>query len=440
MAAGCRDRTTRRSERGAAVVEAALVLPLLVVLLYWSIAMTDVLVLKIKSSEAVRFALWESTVFRDPKDIAADVAARFADLRSPASQQLAFTGLMLYPRSQDMVWTAEVDTTSKAVPIGGEGNLQLPVVPDAVSGAVGTVVSLISGVVDEELDREQFNVHGSAEARVQLVRASHLESAILNGGDLLGRRGGDDVDHARSMANWSFQTPLPGQRPMRLVFDTWKAWPKPAVFNRAGAPDGPGISPQLTYPVVERQVSAQVDKIAFLGLRQTAAFQKLSGAMGELLHSDAMRTMLGGEAPDILATGTMDGDGPRGPITILPVERPDVGWAPGGGLNVQRIGDVGTAREEPVWLRSNEALVKDDGGEDYSRYTVPFRINTRYWTEDGGMDGDARHPRLAKPDGEVGAASNGYVDTFHCRGHFFAGAVRAGVSDVRKRYRSPECN
>lgn len=434
-----REKGRACGERGSALVEAAVVLPILVLLLYWAIGLTDVLLLKIKSSEAARFALWESTVFRDPADIDRDVRERFADLRSPASQRVAHTGLLLYPNAQDVVFRAEVDTTSRKVSIGGAGRLELPAVPDAVLAPVRAVVGAIAEGVDAEMEREQFNVHGAAEARVALSRASRSDSPILNGGDLLGRPGGDDMGPGTSMANWSFQTPLPSQRPMRLVFDTWKAWPKPPPYNTAGAPDGPGISPMLTYPTVERQVSAQVGKIAFLGLRQTWAFQKLSGALGDLLHSGVARALLGGEAPDPLATSTMDGDGPRGPITILPVERPDVDWAPGRGLNVQRIGDVGTDGPSPIWLRSNEALVKEDGGEDYSRYTVPFRINTRYWTEEGGMDEDAREPRLQRPGSDVGTDANGYVDAFHCRGHFFAGAVRDGVVAPSKRYRSAAC-
>ena len=72
-----------REERGSALTEAALVVPCLVLIVYWSSALSDVLVLKLKAAEAVRYALWESTVFKSPEQIDVDVQQRFADLRSP---------------------------------------------------------------------------------------------------------------------------------------------------------------------------------------------------------------------------------------------------------------------------------------------------------------------------------------------------------------------
>ena len=46
-------------QRGSALVEAAILFPCLLLLLYWSASLTDVLVLKLKSAEAARFALPE---------------------------------------------------------------------------------------------------------------------------------------------------------------------------------------------------------------------------------------------------------------------------------------------------------------------------------------------------------------------------------------------
>jgi hypothetical protein len=434
-----RGRGGGRSERGSALVEAALVIPVLVLIIYWSAAMTDVLVLKIKSSEAARFALWETTVFRSGPDIAEDVARRFADLRSPAGLELSHTGLMLYPRARDVVWSAEIDATSRAVPLGGKA--RLPPASGLVLRLANAVLGTLQRGVDAELARERFNIHGEAEVRVRLARASHRGSAILNGGDLVGHRGGGDLGHPRGMANWGFETPLPSQNPMRLVFDTWKAWPRPLQFTANGGPADPSVSPMSSYPMVEEQVSAQVDKIAFFGLHRTPALAKISGLLARVVNNGFMRSVLGGSAPDVFGTGRMDdGRGVRGPITILPVERPDVAWVPGQGLNVQRVGDVGSASEPAAWLTSNEAMTRHRGGADYSRYTVPYRINTHYWRHDGGVDGRTRRPLLEQPAPAVEVGSNGYVETFRCRGHYFAGAVRDGVTDWRKRYRLAHCN
>ena len=243
------------------------------------------------------------------------------------------------------------------------------------------------------------------------------------------------------MQNFTFQTPLPSEHPMRLVFDTWKAWPKPAQFTTDGAPSNTNVSPMQSYAVVEDQVSAQVDKIAFFGLKRSNAFTAIDNAISRFTNNGVMKAILGGAVPDVFGTTRMDAQGgtPRGPITILPAEPPDVGWVPGSGLNVQRVGDVGSAGAAPVWLNSNEALTKDNGGEDFSRYTIPYRINTRYWTGDGGTDADTRNPMLQLPPAAVGAQNNAYIDTFRCRGHYFAGAVRDGVTSWHNRYRSGNC-
>lgn len=424
----------RRSERGSALVEAAILLPVLVLAIHWSAAMTDVLVLKIKSSEAARFALWETTVFRDGAAIDTDVRARFSDLRSPASLALASTGLLLVPQARDLSWSAAVDTAYEKVGLSGEA--RVPPGSPGVAKMLEVVFGLFTRSVDGAIARQGFNVYGAAAARVSLVRASHRGSTILAGGDLPGRPGGDDLAVAPSMMDFRFQTPLPSERPLRLVFDTWKAWPRPGQFTPiADKPTNVDASPMSSYPTVEEQVSAQVGQIAFGGLRRSGALAKISDTLAGAASTSAMRTILGGELPDLFATRRMDGgNGPRGPITILPVARPDVSWVPGNGLNVQRVGDVGTAGEQPVELRGNEALTE---GADRSRYTVPYRINTRYWTEDGGADGNTRDTRLRRAPAEVGADRNGYTESFRCRGHFFAGAVRAGETDARKRYRAP---
>src|ERR1700686_1996558 len=370
---------TNASERGSALVEAAIVLPVLVLAVYWSAAMTDVLVLKIKSSEAARFALWGTTVFREGPQIDADVRARFSDLRSPARLELAATGLLLCPRAKDLEWSASVDTAYEKVGITGEA--RLPSGSAGVATLLNVVLGLFTRSVDAAIARQGFNVYGAAAARVKLVRASHRDSPILAGGDLVGRRGGNDLAVAQSMVDFSFQTPLPSERPMRLVFDTWKAWPRPARFTPIeGKPTNTDASPMQSYPIVEEQVSAQVGQIAFLGLKRWGVLAKISDALSGAASTSAMRTILGGELPDLLGTRRMDGGGgPRGPITILPVARPDVSWVPGNGLNVQRVGDVGTAGERPVEMRGNEALTE---GAVRSRYTVPYRINTQYWTQD----------------------------------------------------------
>src|SRR5215510_10375595 len=155
-------RPLQTSESGSALVEAAIVLPCLVLVVCGSAALTDALVLKLKAAEALRYALWESTIFKSPRQIDLEVQQRFADLRSPRGLNLQHTGLLLYPWSRDLSWRADLDTTSAEAGLGG-----------AAAAAM------------------KFNTHGVALARISL-RARH---------------------GAHSLA---FQAPLAAQRPMQL--------------------------------------------------------------------------------------------------------------------------------------------------------------------------------------------------------------------------------
>src|SRR5215470_10710512 len=160
-------RARRTSERGSALVEAAIVLPCLVLIVYWSAALTDVLVLKLKAAEALRYALWESSVFKPPRQIDLEVQERFADLKSPRRVSVQHTGLLLHPWARDLTWRAEVDTSSAAAGLGGASWLPPPVGPwERFADAAGGV---LTRSVDAAAATMRFNTHGLALARVFLV-------------------------------------------------------------------------------------------------------------------------------------------------------------------------------------------------------------------------------------------------------------------------------
>ena len=433
--------TTRlHSERGSAMVEAAIIFPCLVLILYWSAALTDVMVLKLKAAEALRYALWETTVFKQQAQISSELEQKFVDLRSPRDVSISYTGLLMYPLASNLDWSAAVNTTSQRVRIGG--NAQIPAGTGIIGKYIGIVMGGLSRAVDAEMNRERFNVNGLAQARVTLVRATHDEgvSPILKGGDLLGLKGGNDLDHPKSMTNLTFQAPLPSQRPMELVFDTWKAWPKPATYTRDGGRTDPQVTPMKTYPVVEDRVSSQVGRIAFFGLNGQPWFGKLRSA-GQFVLG-VLGPMAGGSLPDVFSTDRMDGPGrQRGPITILPPERPDVSWAPGQcdhpgsseSCATQRAGDLRSSGSAPSFFDDTQSLGKS---VDRTRYTLPYRINSVYWTSSGGTSsgGDTgKSTSVSKPKAQL-TSSNDYVGTYRCRGHYFAGSQRGQETSVGKRY------
>ena len=75
---------------------------------------------------------------------------------------------------------------------------------------------------------------------------------------------------------------------------------------------------------------------------------------------------------------------------------------------------------------------------DRTRYTLPYRINSVYWTSSGGTSsgGDTGKSANLSPPGNriTDDRNNPYVQTYQCRGHFFAGSQRAQEHDPNNRY------
>ena len=427
-------------EAGSALTEAAIMFPVMILILWWSSAMTDVMILKLKGLEAARFALWETTVFRTQVAIAADVQARFRDLRSPASINNVGTGLLMYPQSNSIAWSTAVNTKAGKVALGGRA--KLPPADGWLMRFVNQVVGFLSRSVDTAVERQKFNVYGYAEARVALTRASHTGSMIMNGGDLVGAFGQNQLDHPPNMRNFSFLTPLPSERPFRLVFDTWKAWPKPVIFTTNGAPSNTNALPTATYATVDQQVSAQVQNMAFFGLTRLSWFNKVRQFLAKLTTSGLSNAVFGGELPDMFSSNPLGGKAgdytPRGPISILPVEQPTESWAAKSPIGkTHRLGDLGGTGNAATTTDEDHQLSQ---GVDRSRYTVPYRINSVYWRREGGTNRNASSygAQIARPRAQI-ATNNEYVRTYACRGHFFSGGIAGEIYDPTKRYRAA-CN
>jgi hypothetical protein len=405
----------RGGQSGSALVEAAILFPALILILYWSIALTDVLLLKLKASEAARFALWETTVWKSPPQIDHEVRQRFADLRSAASIDRAATALLLFPRSSSLRWSAQVDMAADEVRLAGD-RIRFNGGPGVLGSFLAAASGWMAGGVQAAMREERFNTFGVASARVRLAQAGRAGSTILAGGDLPGRRGGNDLGAPRSLAELSLSSPLPDRRPLQLVFDPWKAWPKPAAFQLTRAPTDVGTSPLQAYPEVEEQVAAQVDAIAFFGLRQKPWFQALDSVTARIQAGGVARTLLGGTLPRVFGTGRMDSP-ERGPITILP-------------QGTQRVGEL--VSRAPRKLTGLDAYTE---GEEVTRHTVPHGINSQYWRASGGTSGGSI-PSLSPLPARL-ATANESVQAWSCRGSFFAGSAVAQEPDSRRRYRVP---
>jgi hypothetical protein len=400
-------------------------------------AMTDAMVLKLKAAEALRYALWETTVFKPKEQIISEVQARFRDLKSPRDVDAKTTDLLLLPLPDGLSWQVSLDTTSTKAGIGGE---RAPLPDGGFSSAVGMVAGGLSTSVDAAAKEQGFNLFGEAVATVSLTRAREAATVLLAGGDFVGLRDGASLSLPKGLAELSIHAPLATERPMKLVFDTWKAWPKPAQLTLSEAPTDTSVSPLQTYPAVERAVAAQVKQIAFAGLARFPWFERLDGVANQIAQSGISEALLGGHLPDVFSSERMDGPF-AGPISILPVGLPAESWAPSlcdaAGVSrtcgTQRLGDLVTSADTPQYLTDDDAM---GSHVDATRYTVPFRINSRYWTKSGGVnEPSADSPSLQALPEDL-ATGNESVKAWTCRGHFFAGAQSAQLTDRAARYGS----
>src|SRR5262249_19184116 len=169
----------QRAESGSALVEAAIVIPCLVLIVFWSAGLTDMLVLKLKAAEALRYALWESTVFKPPRQVAAEIQQRFADLRSPRQMNAPHTGLLLHPLPRDRTWRAGIDFTTAEAHLGGDSRLA------GAGGPWDRFVDALGGVPGRSVDAAartmKLNTRGVALARVSLVRSRPRTAPELSG-------------------------------------------------------------------------------------------------------------------------------------------------------------------------------------------------------------------------------------------------------------------
>jgi hypothetical protein len=435
-------RERLRSESGTALVEAAIVFPCLLAILCWSVALSDVLVVRLKAAEAARYALWETTVWKAPEQIDREVQQRFRDLRSPAAIDSATTGLWLYPVAKSIRWQAQVETKASEVPLAGERSAT-PDIPGVLGTFVETVASWTSRGVQEAMRSQRFDTSGKAQVRVRLAQATAEEgvtNALRADGPVR-----DDRALPASLIALAFDSPLASQNDLQLVFDTWKAWARPSEYAPPGAPTDLSVSPQQTYPEVEKQVAAQVDQIAFFGMKRLDWFEALDSALSRALGGSVAQGLLGGRPPSIFSTARMDSS-ERGPITIRPAGPPDAAFvpdlcdAPSGGQASCTSGGQGAFRVGDVFSNDRRLLDGPDAytrREDGVRSTIPHEIHGGYWNSSGGADPWNATEVSTVPLPERLARTNAYVIAWRCRGHFFGGSVLAQETDVDRRYRAP---
>lgn len=175
MAKACRrsDRSPKRSahprargEHGSAVVELALVAPLLLSILLWAVAFGEFATLRIRQQEVSRFLTWEATTYAPsdpgaaltPARIRGEVMertlARYTNLEGqnlssrrsgwlivPAHLEVDANGLSLSARAPDELGAEVMGGIAKE---GPKGNSLLPTLSGLLDGIEGAWTSLLS--------------------------------------------------------------------------------------------------------------------------------------------------------------------------------------------------------------------------------------------------------------------------------------------------------
>ncbi len=364
------------------MVEFSVMLPVMLIILFYSVFLTDLVEVKLVGLEMARYVTWEKVGHRPVSEIKSDAEARFANLTSynkDPGDQHHYIGITNVQVKVDKIDDdVEVKMTGEIPRANGGG------------GLVGSLMSMVSGGINGVLSWAKLNPRGLVHSEVSL----QVENKIVPNFSMFGVEVKDPALGA----------PFVFREQSELIYETWKAWPHPEALVGQKTR---GADPMTTYPTAEDQVAAQMQHVAYFGagkIRDVPIIGKIVDLIGGVL------SFLG--LPPPIATGTSrDNDGP---ITLRPASNTGVAsFSPSGKTHdSNRLGDK--YADHVFYAGSGSPYVDSpDPGVDRSRYSLPFRFNSGHWyRKDGGYDVKPLHKQQIE---------NEYYQTWLCRGHYYMG-------------------
>ncbi|WP_224245583.1 TadE family protein [Hyalangium gracile] len=237
----------RRAQRGGAVVEFAILAPILVVLVLWSNYFWEVQHARIKAAEIARFVAFERTVRPDLGAIAAEAKDRYKDLDGTTK------GVELGTAYRNRL-TINVTARNAPAPLTGMSLSDMGTKGGAggIAGAAMSVLGAVAGEVAQKMDLDPNQ--GAVQADVEVK----IENAIIPNEIALYTTGFSD-DRLNLTLNERFY----------MFHDTWRAW-------------GYGDNPNNTYARVQQITYDRARQITYAGIT--------SGSAGGAL--DAIGTVL----------------------------------------------------------------------------------------------------------------------------------------------------
>lgn len=390
----------KRSPRGQALVEFALVVPTLITMLLFSMYFVEFVRAKLKVQEASRFVAWEMTSFAlsdyggsggspgrhaaafniAKTEVVADAVARYQDLDS--IDQRATSNLF--------VGYSNVAATVTERPITPTGNN----VTNGSNNGGGPIVSMISnaitGTVDRMFNQFQFNVNGKAEVEV----TANISSLFMPKNFLNDPNGLFQVDQ---WGGTSLQN-KPIRNRYTLVANGWHLPDgTDALMTKDRGAGGPragvhaGGSPHGIYLQVKRMQNLSITSMTnsiIPGLQNVTDTLAFFGIPDPFQSSFAVAHNYG------LNTA---------------------GANPSGGNDIRRCADRGGRTNVTANRPGKDGLNNLDQASvlDYPRLkcydTAPFRDRMEYGTANGG--------------------GSQYMQMFIARGQFFMGCVQPQADD-----------
>ncbi len=177
------------AQRGAATVEFALVVPLLITMVMFSMFLTEIVRVKMKLQEASRFVAWEFTSYMLTDYGNKDHAARWDQAHTEILEQASERYKNLDSVEDNAPFSAIFDLEELQVTVQDQ---EVPFIQDDIPGlgsgggipGASAVLNQFNGALSSVLGFWGFNPKGQVQADVRMkVNNKYLPQNYLNGGD-----------------------------------------------------------------------------------------------------------------------------------------------------------------------------------------------------------------------------------------------------------------
>ncbi|XXF80588.1 pilus assembly protein [Myxococcaceae bacterium GXIMD 01537] len=229
-------RSARRRSRGGAMVEFAIMVPILLGLIFWANYFWEVSFARIKAAEVSRFVAFERTVRSNIPSIVAEARDRYQDLDGS-------TKGVTKPKGITNGVTLTVTAQDAPAPIAGSISETNSQNGNPAGGFLSDIASMMGDAVETIIGLIGFDTNkGAVRVDVQIQIKNNIIPKKI-------------VDYVSGFNDNRLDLKLKDN--FYVYHDTWRAWRE-------------GANPRQTYPIVQQITQDRVKKIAYIGLADKA--------------------------------------------------------------------------------------------------------------------------------------------------------------------------